>query len=108
MPKHTKDLGGIAARLERIEKQHILLIVALTLSCIGYVGCEREQPRTKLIYFGFDNRSERQDDLLRLAKIWTESPPCPHWRATIKREDADYQILFGTADVTIVDGEKNQ
>jgi len=59
--------------------------------------------KDKLIYFGFDNRSEKQEHIIRLAKIWTDSPPCSHWRATVKREDADYQILFGTADVRIVD-----
>ena len=36
-------------------------------------------------------------------KMWGEHPPCPHWRATVKREQADYEVLFGTADVTITD-----
>ena len=83
--------------------ERILLVVALLFPCICAAGCAKEKPKIKLIYFGFDDRSEKQQDVLRLAKTWTDSPPCPHWRATIKREDADFQILFGTADVTIVD-----
>jgi hypothetical protein len=67
------------------------------------VGCEAEQPKTKLVYFGFDNHAETPEDILRLAKTWGTTPVCPHWRATIKRDEADYQVLFGTADVTIID-----
>jgi hypothetical protein len=101
--KQWTALSGIVDRLARIEKQNALLIVALFLSCIVVVGCAKGKPKTKLIYFGFDNRSEKQQDALRLAKVWTDNPPCQHWRATIKKEDADYQILFGTADISIVD-----
>jgi hypothetical protein len=66
-------------------------------------GCGTDQPKTKLIYFGFDNHEEKPDDVLRLAKTWGSNPACPQWRATIKREEADYQVLFGAADVTITD-----
>jgi hypothetical protein len=66
-------------------------------------AARKKSPKTKLIYFGFDNRSEKQEDLLRLVRDWGNSPLCPHWRATIRRDAADYQVLFGIADVTIVD-----
>lgn len=67
------------------------------------VSCEAEQPKTKLVYFGFDNRAEKPEDALQLAKMWGNREICPHWRATVKREEADYQLLFGTADVTLID-----
>jgi hypothetical protein len=69
------------------------------------VGCKTEapQPTTKLVYFGFDNRAEGSEDIIRLAKTWGDHPPCPHWRATIKKEEADYELFFGVADVTITD-----
>jgi hypothetical protein len=67
-------------------------------------GCET-QPTTKLIYFGYLNQKEAKQDVIRLSKDWGgDHPLCPHWRATIKKEEADYQILFGdAADVTITD-----
>ena len=34
-------------------------------------------------------------------RVSGRSPVCRHWRATVKREEADYELLFGTADVTI-------
>ena len=40
---------------------------------------------------------------MRLVTTWGEKPPCEHWRVTIKPQEADYQILFGTAYVTVVD-----
>lgn len=81
-------------------RRQLLIFVAALLG----VGCNTEkQPVIKLIYFGFDNHAERAADVLQMAKTWGENPPCPHWRATIKREEADYEVLFGTADVTITD-----
>jgi len=79
------------------------LFALMFLSCGLGIGCAREKPKTKLIYFGFDDRSEKPEDAIRLAKTWGEHPLCPRWRATIKREDADYQVLFGSSDVTIID-----
>lgn len=38
-----------------------------------------------------------------MAQTWGTTPPCAHWRATLNRRDADYQVLFGIADVTITD-----
>jgi hypothetical protein len=32
------------------------------------MGCAKEKPKTKLIYFGFDNRAEKQQDALRLSE----------------------------------------
>jgi len=78
----------------------VLLIFVLA---VLLVGCEAEQPKTKLVYFGFDKRDEKPEDVLRLAKEWGTSPVCSHWRTTIKREESDYQVLLGVADVTIID-----
>jgi hypothetical protein len=55
-----------------------------------------EKRKTKLIYFGYVSRLEKPEDVLQLAKTWGNSPPCSHWRATIKKESADYQVLVGT------------
>jgi hypothetical protein len=79
----------------------VLTFVAALL--IAGCNTEPQQPKIKLIYFGFDNHGEKASDVLQLAKTWGEHPPCPHWRATIKREEADYELLFGTTDVTITD-----
>jgi len=72
---------------------------------LGTPLCGKKQPhsKTKLVYFGFDNREETPEDVIRLAKTWGDRPLCSHWRATIKKENADYQMLFGTSDVTIID-----
>ena len=75
-----------------------MTILLMLISC-----AKEEQSKTKLVYFAFDNRTEKAEDALQLAKTWGSSPPCSHWRATIKKEDADYQVLFGTADVTVID-----
>jgi hypothetical protein len=86
---------------------HMPALYRPLLLILFLVGCAKEQvnqqPKTKLIYFGFDNHAESPEDVLRLAKMWGDKPPCPHWRATIKKEYADYQVIFGTADVTIID-----
>jgi len=42
-------------------------------------------------------------NVIQLAQRWGENPPCAQWRATLNRKDADYEVLFGTADVTITD-----
>jgi hypothetical protein len=74
---------------------------------LALIGCtQKEQPKepnTKLIYFGLDDRSEKSKDALELAKTWGGTPVCPNWRATVKREAADYQVLFSTAEVSIID-----
>jgi len=75
----------------------------LSLLLVLILGCGREKPKTKLVYFGFDDRSETPADVMRLVTTWGEKPPCEHWRVTIKPQEADYQILFGTAYVTVVD-----
>ena len=69
--------------------------------CLVLVGCAKS--KTKLVYYGFDNRQEAPEDAIRLAQTWGNDPPCPHWRATINRKDADYQVLFGNVDITITD-----
>ena len=80
----------------------------LLVMCSTLLGCvDRVHPppksETKLVYFGFDNRDESSEDIIRLAKTWGDHPPCPQWRATIKRQEAEYEIHFGLADVTITD-----
>jgi hypothetical protein len=77
--------------------------IAVALGCVFLLGCSEDKPKTKLIYFGFDNRAESQADVIQLAKTWSASPPCQHWRATVERSEADYQVLFGDSDVTILD-----
>jgi hypothetical protein len=79
-------------------KRDLLLSIVL---CVVLVGCAK--PRTKLVYYGFDNRKEAPDDTVRLVQTWSNDPPCAHWRATINRKDADYQVLFGNVDITITD-----
>jgi hypothetical protein len=69
-------------------------------------GCEinpKAEPKTKLIYFGYDKHNETPEDVLRMAKEWGNPPPCANLRVTIKKEEADYQLLFGTADMTLID-----
>jgi hypothetical protein len=62
----------------------------------GFGGCDTEKTHTKLVYFGFDDGSEKTEDAIQLAKTWGgSSPPCPHWQSTINKKDADYQVLFG-------------
>jgi hypothetical protein len=79
-----------------------LLVLLLSLGILS--GCKHDVGRkTKLVYFGLDDRSENSEDAIRLAQLWGTNPPCPNWRATITREKADYQVLFGIADVTLVD-----
>jgi hypothetical protein len=84
-----------------------LLLIPLLVGCdndpISKLEKPKEDTKTKLIYFGFDNRAETPEDVLRLAKMWGDNPPCAHWRATIKKEYANYQVIFGTADVTLID-----
>jgi hypothetical protein len=64
--------------------------------------CKIERP-THLVYFGFANHTETPEDVLRLVKDWDTPPICPQWRATLNRGEADYQVLFGTADLTLID-----
>ena len=82
--------------------RHILVI----LLCVGLVCCRPVgNSKTKLVYFGFDDHSEKQQEAMALAKTWgSAKPPCPHWRASINMQAADYQVLFGDAEqITIVD-----
>jgi len=83
------------------------MILGFLLS-IALFGCgefqDAQKTSTKLIYFGFDDRSEKQQDAIALAKTWSHAGPCPHWRATVNRQDADFQVLFGDSEtLTILD-----
>jgi hypothetical protein len=75
------------------------LLVFIAVSTVS-MGCAKS--KTKLVYYGFDDRKEVPEDAIRLAQTWSNDPPCSHWRATINRKDADYQVLFGDTDITIV------
>jgi hypothetical protein len=78
----------------------------LVFAATHLFGCSKTNTKTdhlqnkKLIYFGLDDHSEKQQDVLRLIRDWGKS--CPKWQATISEKDADYRVLFGTAIVTIV------
>ena len=62
-----------------------------------------EGNRKTLIYFGFDNHSEKREDILKLAKTWgEENKLCAHWQPTANENDEDYKILFGSTNVTIL------
>jgi hypothetical protein len=86
-------------------RKPLLLVAALCLA-----GCSdkneklrQKESQTKLIYFGFDNHSETQADVLNLAGVWAqESTICKHWRGTMSEKEADYRVLFGDTTVTIV------
>lgn len=65
-------------------------------------ACKFEQP-PHLIYFGFVTHKETPEDVKRMVEVWGQSPICPHWRTTPKREEADFQLLFGGANVTLTD-----
>ncbi|HTF25129.1 MAG TPA: hypothetical protein VK937_14625 [Candidatus Limnocylindria bacterium] len=83
------------------------LFLAGLLIAAGFSGCDSEKVHTKLVYFGFDDSSEKTEDAIQLAKTWGSSPHCPHWRSTINKKDADYQVLFGgrveIEKVTVID-----
>ena len=81
----------------------VALRVGLVIVCVAFTACPAARPEAKLVYFGFDNHAEKREDAIKLARTWGTDPPCPHWRATINEEEADYRFLFGIADVTITD-----
>jgi hypothetical protein len=79
-----------------------LLLFASISVCV--LSCEKPVPKTKLIYFGLLDHSEKADDVVQMAKEWGHSPPCPNWQATIKKDEADYEVLFkDVGQVTIID-----
>jgi hypothetical protein len=78
-------------------------ILSIFVLAVFLASCKSEQSKTERIYFGFDKHVETPQDVLKLAMQWGERPICPQWRATLKREDADYQVLFGAADLTLID-----
>jgi hypothetical protein len=86
----------MTAHVDRLTR--FTFVLALLL-----MGCKSEQHKVTRIYFGFVKHNETRDDVLRLANQWGYPPICPLWRATTNREHADYQVLFGTSDVTLID-----
>jgi hypothetical protein len=67
------------------------------------VSCEKPAPKPKLIYFGFTDHTETPDDAIRMAKEWGNAVPCSNWQPTVKKEEADFQLLFTVAGVTVTD-----
>jgi hypothetical protein len=67
------------------------------------------EPKTKLIYFGFDDHSERRADVMEMAATWTgNSKVCPHWQATVSEKDADYKVLFGKVQTVTIIGRRGE
>ena len=79
------------------------LPLILILLCLASVGCSLFRHKTSLVYFGFDDRSEKPECVIELAKTWSNSPPCPNWRITVDPKAADYRVLISDVDVTIID-----
>jgi hypothetical protein len=77
-------------------------VVAVTLCGCSETATTSTDHVSRLIYFGFESHQETQDDIMRLAKTWGSPPPCSNWRVTINRQEADYQILFGDYDFTVI------
>ena len=75
----------------------------LILLCLASVGCFKLGRRTSLVYFGVDDPSEKPEYLQELIKTWSGGPLCPNWRATLDPKAAEYRVLLGDVDLTIVD-----
>jgi hypothetical protein len=71
--------------------------------CVPLVSCSRLGRKTSLVYLGFDVRSKRPEKVIELLKTWSSSPPCPHWLVTIDPRAADYRVMVGDVDITIID-----
>jgi len=92
----------------------LALIVALLLVS----GCSADTARTasdkideskKLIYFGFDDHSETRTQVLKMASDWIgHGDYCRNWQATVNEKDADYKILFGSAEQITVLGKRGE
>jgi hypothetical protein len=83
----------------------ILLFSAFAVFAFASCGSDRTKPteQTKLIYFGFQDHSEKPPDVSRLIRDWITAESCKNWRATVDVREADYQVLFGNVeDVQIV------
>ena len=80
----------------------LMLLAALT-GCLACSTRDSHAEKIKLIYFGFDDHSERKKPEVKisLADTWAHGV-CPHWQATVNEQDADYEVLFGTSTVTIL------
>lgn len=97
----------VASNFHRGSASRLALFAALALTgCSSETSLRKttENPKTTLIYFGFDDHSEKQADVIRLAETWGENKNkvCSHWQSTLNEKDADYKVLFGTATVTVV------
>ncbi|HXA78084.1 MAG TPA: hypothetical protein VNV41_13215 [Candidatus Acidoferrales bacterium] len=77
--------------------------VSVILLCLISGGCSKPWHKTSLVYIGFDDHSEKSAGVIELTKVWSSSPPCPDWRVTIDPKKANYLVLIGNVDVTIMD-----
>ena len=102
--------GSSAHRTE--VSMRLMLAIAFCL-----VGCSSssEKPvdfhksKTKLIYFGFDDHSEKPVDVLKMADTWAgSSKVCQHWQATVNEKDADYKVLFGKIETVTIIGSRGE
>ena len=91
-------MAGSREFLGRMNRRLILILL-----CLVSVGCFKLGRRTSLVYFGIDDPSEKSEYVQDLIKTWSGSPPCPSWRATLDPKAADYRVLLGDVDLTIVD-----
>lgn len=82
-----------------MKRLHPLLLCLILASCQS-----APKYKTKLIYFGYTDHSESQEDIIGLAKTWDGSGHlCPQWRSTIDEKNGDYRIFFGrTENFTMV------
>lgn len=83
-----------------------LLLPVLTLAMLGCSDNKDQSSGKKLVYFGYQDHSEAQDDVIKLSETWG-SKVCPHWEATLNEKNADYKVLFGPVKVTLV-GSKGE
>jgi hypothetical protein len=80
----------------------LMRVLTILLLALSLPDSKIQQPEEKLVYFGFEKHDETAEDVLRLSLIWGIPPLCADWRPTLRPEDADYQVLFGVDNVTLI------
>ena len=118
--KCVASFGMGAKYLLTIDKTHVLLasdakshpvkmdyVSSVALAVLSVPNSPAAaKSNSKLIYFGFSNRSESPDDTIRMAKDW--GLQCPNWKATINKQDSDYQVLFGDDEQFTMIGKRGE
>jgi hypothetical protein len=84
----------------------LLVVVTFLTACTS----DRTKPveQNKLIYFGFQDHSEKPQDISRMARDWITAGSCKNWRATVDVKEADYQVLFGNIEDVVVLGRRGE